>query len=124
MIQRFEVAALHSNLDADTQEYAVKKLASLDASLPRHSRPSAHMEVRLQATTDEGKKVYICEVTLSIPHKNFVVTEQAATWKAAIDVARTCLKYRINEHKAAFTGGKRTRHLFARLRRRMVFVEA
>lgn len=114
MIKKFELLGLHTVVDNDVRTYANNKLASLDQYIPRHSRNSAHLEVRLREEKKGSRVQAICEAILHLPRRTISLTERADSIFAAIDAVKTCLKLLIQKYKNEFTNNKRRRHLAAR----------
>lgn len=117
MLQKFEITALHTDVDEGLRKYIQKKLGRVDKYLARRSRESAHMEVRLKEEKKSGKKQCICEVTLHLPHDTITLKEGTMNMYASVDIAETKLKQQIEKYKESHTDGKRQRHMFARFSR-------
>lgn len=119
MIQKFEITGVHVEINQQLREYIIKKLGSIDRYLPRHSRDSAHLEVRLNESKIDGKIQTICEVTLYMPHDTINLTESANTIYGAVDITKTKLKQRVQKYKDEHMNSKKRRHVFGRLRQRL-----
>jgi putative sigma-54 modulation protein len=117
MLQKFEITGLHTEVDEGLRKYITKKLGRVDKYLAKHSRESAHMEVRLKEEKRGGKKQCVCDVTLHLPHDTIQIKEGTLNMYAAVDIAETKLKQQIEKYKESHTDAKRQRHLLARLSR-------
>lgn len=116
MVQKFELSAIHINLDDSLKKYATKKLGSIDKYLSKQIRPSAHLEVHLKEQKIAGKIQSVCEATLHLPHDSIRLSEATQNMYAAIDIVETKLKQQVEKYKELHFGGKRRRQLFARFR--------
>ena len=121
MLQKLEITGIHFVVKEPLKKYAGDKLGSLDRYIPRHSRESAHMEIRLFESKIEGRKQPVCEVTLHLPREAMVLKEHGPTHYAAIDIVEAKLKMKIKDYKEKLTGSERAQHLWGRLRRRLTF---
>jgi len=119
MIKKFEIIGVHIEVDPKLHSYITKKLGDLDRYIPRHSRESAHLEVRLNESKIDGKTQFICEVTLYLPHETINLTETAITVYGAIDIIKGKLKQQIQKYKDENMSGKQRRHLFRHLKNRL-----
>ena len=117
MLQKFEVTGLHFDIDKALRNYIAKKLGSLDRYVPKATRSSAHLEVRVKETKQDGKVRSVCEATLHLPHETINLTESALNMHAAIDIVQDKLRQQIKKYKDESMNGKQRRHIFGRLRR-------
>ena len=120
MIEKFEVAAVHTTVDDRLQKYVTKKIAALDRYLPRRVRGSAHAEVFLKedkaAKGEHRKNPFVCEVTLHLPHDVINVSEATSNMYSAVDIVEAKLKHAIRKYKETHTPGIIRRRLAARRR--------
>ena len=114
MLQKFKIIGLHFSVSASLRKYIVKRLGNLDQYMPRHSRDSAYMEVRLKEEKASPKKSSICEVILHLPHATISLTEAASDMKTTINVVKGKLKQEIRQYKDELPSSKQRRHLFWR----------
>lgn len=117
MLQKLEISAVHADIDDSLRKYVTKKIGRLDRYLPRHSRESAHAEVRLK----ESKKAKdncrcTCEVTLHLPQNTINVTECTLNMYAAIDIVEAKLKLQLRKYKDRYASGKMHRRIMARFK--------
>ncbi len=121
MLQKLEITGIHLDVKEPLRKYITQKLGNLDRYIPKHSRESAHMEVRLFETKIDGRKQPVCEVTLHVPRESITLKEHGATPYAATDIVETKLKLKIKDYKEKLTSGERSQHVWGRLRRHLVF---
>lgn len=114
MIERLEIANVHTPSDKDIEKYARKKVGALDRYVQRSARESLHAEVKLKKSNTKDKKHSVCEVILHLPHENITSSESAINMYAAIDIVETKLKYQLRKYKDMHTNPKFYRRVFAR----------
>jgi ribosomal subunit interface protein len=118
MLQKFEVQGVHTTVDDNLRKYVHKKIGGLDRYLSRHHRQSAHAEVHLKESKAKNNQRCTCEVTMYLPNETINLKESAYNMFAAVDIVEAKLRQRLKKYKELHGGGKFTRHVFARLRRR------
>jgi len=119
MITKFEIRGVHYEIDDNLRKYITKKIGGMDRYLSRHDRASAHAEVMLKESKNKNKVNCTCEVTLYIPRETINLSESALNMFAAVDIVEAKLKQQLKKHKDLHENGKRHRHIFGRLRRRL-----
>jgi ribosome-associated translation inhibitor RaiA len=62
MIERITINGVHTVVDEDLNKYVTKKIGKLDTFMSRHSRESAHVEIKLKEAKAKDKKQATCEV--------------------------------------------------------------
>lgn len=97
---QLSIEAEHVKLDDDLQKYARKKVSSLEKYIPRASRASARVEVRLKQVKAKDKNSSTCELTLHLPHQILNCSETTQHIYAAIDIASATLREQIVKYKA------------------------
>ena len=118
MFQKFEINAVHADVDDKLKAYVNKKIGGLDKYISKHSRESAHAEVHLKEGKNKNNNRFTCEVTLFLPHQTIIVKESAINMYAAVDISEVKLKQQIQKYKDKHHGWKMQRHRFGRLRRK------
>lgn len=103
MINKLEVAGIHTDATKDIQKYVKKKIAKLDAYMPRHARKSAHAEVRLKESKAKDKKQCTAEVVLYLPGEVITAKETTVNMYAAIDIVEEKLKTQLRKYKSQST---------------------
>jgi putative sigma-54 modulation protein len=114
MVQKLEISGEHYEVDANLRKYITRKIGRLDKYLSRHSRESAHLEIRLKEEKANGKKQCVANVTLHLPKETIVVKESTLNMYAAIDIIQAKLKQQMQRYKDLHSNGKLHRKLFAR----------
>jgi len=99
MINKVEVASIHTDGGQDIQKYAKKKISKLDSYMPRHARKSAHAEVKLKEAKSKDKKQCTVEVILHVPGETITAKETTVNMYAAIDIVEEKLKSQLRRYK-------------------------
>jgi ribosomal subunit interface protein len=120
MIGRLEITGVHSKVDDKLRKYVTKKVGGLDRYLSRHSRASAHAEVKLKESKSKDKNRYSCEVILHLPHEVFRTEEHTVNMYAAVDIVEAKLKTRLKKYKATHDRPKLHRRVLAQFKRRVL----
>lgn len=114
MVQKLEIAGEHYVIDDNLRKYITRKIGRLDKYLSKHSRESAHLEVRLKEEKAAGKKLCVANVTLHLPKETINIKESTLNMYAAIDIVQAKLKQQIQQYKDMHSNGKLHRKLFRR----------
>lgn len=124
MIKQLTVSGIHTDLNKDVTKYAQKKVAKLDAYMPRHARKTASAEVKLKEEIVKTKKQCTAEVVISVPGEVITATETTVNMYAAIDIVEEKLKSQLRKYKELTTdhksalGKSRVRATLAKLSRK------
>jgi len=118
MIQKFEINPIHTKVDDDLRKYVTKKIGRLDQYISRHSRQSAHAEVKLKESNAKDKKQCTCEVIMHLPHEVISTTETTINMYAAVDIVEAKLKNQLKKYKEKHDSSKLRRKVIGRIRRR------
>lgn len=117
MIKRLDIDGIHMEVSDDLQKYVNKKIGKLSKYMPRRARESAHAEVKLKAATTKGKKLYTCEVILTLPKGVITTKETTVNSFAAVDIVETKLKNQLRRYKSQHSVLRgRTRRLVNKFR--------
>lgn len=119
MIEKLEINAIHTEVDDDLRKYVTKKIGRLDTYMSRHSRESAHAEVKLKEAHAKDKKQATCEVILFLPNETITTKETTLNMYAAVDIVETKLKNQLRKYKDKHHSSKLRRRLKARFRRQL-----
>ena len=114
MIEKLEIANVHTPNDKDIEKYAKKKIGMLDKYVSRNIRLSLHAEIKLKSNNSKDKKQSVCEVIIHLPHDTITSSESGLNMYAAIDIVETKLKYQLRKYKDLHTNPKFYRRIFAR----------
>ncbi|HET9098175.1 MAG TPA: ribosome-associated translation inhibitor RaiA [Candidatus Saccharimonadales bacterium] len=118
MLQKIEISKVHTTADQNLTKYVNKKIGGLDKYIPRQARGDAQTEVFLKESKAKNNNCFTCEVTLSLPHQQIVVSESALNMYAAVDIAEAKLKVQLKKYKDQHSPAKTRRRLSARFLRR------
>lgn len=120
MIQKLEIAGVHTSVDDKLHRYVTKKIGKLDTYIARHARKSAHAEVILKKSKAKSNKVlYACEVIVHLPHEVLRVEEATLNLYAAVDIVEEKLKHQLKKYKEVHASPKLHRRVMARLKRQL-----
>jgi len=117
MMQKLEIKAIHAEVNDDLRKYVNKKIGKLDIYMSKHSRLSAHAEIRLKEANSKDKKQSTCEVVLHLPHEVITTKETTVNMFAAVDIVEAKLKNQLKKYKEKHDSSKLRRHIMARIRR-------
>ena len=117
MIERLDISGVHLRVDDDLRKYVHKKVGHLDRYIPKHSRLSVRVEVRLKESKAKDKKECTCETVLYLPHEVISVRESTVNMYAAVDIAEAKLKSQLKKYKSLYANPKLHRRLLLRVRR-------
>ena len=117
MIQKLEISAIHTELSDDLRKYVNKKIGKLDIYMSKHSKLSAHAEVKLKDANAKDKKQSTCEVILYLPHDVITTKETTVNMFAAVDIVEAKLKNQLKKYKEKHDSSKLRRHVMARIRK-------
>lgn len=117
MIGKLEISGVHTNVDEKLKKYVTRKIGNLDKYLSRHSRASAHAEVKLKEIKSKDKNRYACEVIMHLPKEVFRIEECTVNLYAAIDIVEEKLKNQLKKYKAMHAHPKLHRRVLSRLKR-------
>lgn len=118
MIKQLEITGVHMQVGEDLRKYVTKKIGRLDRYIPRTSRESAHVQVKLKEAKKDGKKECICEVIMQLPHEKITITESTINTFAAVDIAETKLHQQLARYKDLHVNPRLHRRMLARLKHR------
>ena len=99
MIEKLTINGVHTKVDDDLNKYVTKKIGKLDTFMSRHSRVSAHAEVRLIEAKAKDKKQATCEVIIHMPHEVLATKETTLNMYAAVDIVEAKLRNQLKKYK-------------------------
>jgi putative sigma-54 modulation protein len=120
MIQKLEISGVHTDVDGNLRKYVMRKIGGLDHYLSRHTRASAHAEVKLKEAKSKDKNRYACEVIMHLPHETLRVEERTVNMYAAVDIVEEKVKQQLKKYKALHESPKFHRRVLARFKRNAV----
>lgn len=120
MIKQLEITGVHMQVGEDLQKYVTKKIGRLDRFIPKGSRESVHVEIKLKEATTKGKKECTCEVIMRLPHDQLTVSESTVNTFAAVDIVETKLHHQLKRYKELHANPRLHQRLMTRLKHRPV----
>lgn len=117
MIQKIEINSVHADVDEDLRKYVLKKIGHLDKYMSKHTRVSAHAEVKLKASKAKDKREHTCEVILYLPHEVLTTQESTMNIYAAIDIVEAKLRNQLKKYKETHESVRLRQRVIARLKR-------
>lgn len=120
MIKQLHITGMHMQVGEDLHKYVTKKLARLDRYVPKTSRESLKMDVKLKEDKKKGQKLCTCEVIVSLPQETITITEDTINIFAAVDIAETRLRGQLRRYKDLHANPRLHRRIIARLKHRPV----
>lgn len=119
-MQKLEISGIHIKPDERLKKYITRKLGSLDKYAPRHSRDSAHAEIKLKEHISKGKNESTCEMVLRLPQETLTIQETTQNMYAAVDIVEEKMKQQLKKYKSLHANPRLHQRAIARLRRRAV----
>lgn len=117
MIQKLEISGVHAVLDDDLKKYVTKKIGRLDLYMSRHTRASAHAEVKLKEAKLKQRKQATCEVIMHLPHDTLMTKETTLNMYAAVDIVEAKLKNQLKKYKETHESNRLHKRIIRRLKR-------
>lgn len=117
MIQKLEINGVHADVGNDLHKYVLKKIGKLDKYMSKHTRVSAHAEVKLKESKAKDKKKHTCEVILHLPQEVITVQESTINMFAAVDIVEAKLKNQLKKYKELHESSKIRRRIISRIKR-------
>lgn len=100
MIKRIEISGIHLEVDSDLQKYIVNKIRKIERLVPKASRPSLHVEVKLKEEKTNDKKHCQCEIIMHLPGENITAKETTVNMFAATDIVVAKLRSQLEKYRA------------------------
>lgn len=117
MIERLDIAGLHMSVGEDLRKYVIRKIGRLDRFIPRDSRASVHVEVKLKEGKAKDKNARTCEVILRLPHETLALKETTINMFAAVDIVEAKLRAALKRYKETHGNPRFHRRLISRFQR-------
>ncbi len=119
MLNNLQISAVHSQVTEKEKSYARKKIGALEKFIPKSSRPSTSVEIKLKQIKSKDKNDHECEVIMKLP-KNTITSHRASTtFMVAIDEVEENLKKQLKSYKDKRTISRLTRHSVARIAKKL-----
>ncbi len=118
MINNLHLTAIHTKLTDDMHLYVEKKIGGLYRYMPRGSRESARVDVKLKEAKSKDKRTYECEVIMKLPKASLTAHRKSTSMLAAIDEVEANFKNQLKHYKNMHSPSRLQRHVMSRIRGR------
>lgn len=118
MIQKIEINGVHAEVSESLKKYVLKKIGGLDKYMSKHTRQSAHAEVKIKESNAKNNRQHTCEVILYLPHETVVTHEATMNIYAAVDIVEAKLRNQLKKYKETHESVKLRQRVAARFKRR------
>ena len=119
MLNNLQISAVHSQVTDKEKTYARKKISALEKFIPKGSRASTSVEVKLKQNKSKDKNDHECEVIMKLPKHTITSHRSSTTFSVAIDEVEENLKKQLKSYKDKRTISKITRHSVARIAKKL-----
>lgn len=116
MISRLEISGVHTDVDSNLKKYISKKIGRLDRFIPKQSRESMHVIVKLKEGKARGSSERTCEVIAHLAHDDITIKETTINMYAAIDIAEAKLRNQFKKYKDLHTSPRLHQRLLTHLK--------
>lgn len=123
MIKRLTIDGVHMAVGEDLKKYVAKKIGRLDRYIPKTSRQSVLVDIKLKEGRAKDKNQRTCEAIMHLPQETLTVQETTINIYAAIDIVEAKLRTQLKKYKDTHTSPRLRQRLVARLKRRPAPVE-
>lgn len=118
MIKQLAITGIHMPVGDDLRKYATKKIGHLDQYIPKESRVSAQLDIKLKEVKTKGQKECVCEAILQLPGETLTVSEGTVNIFAAVDIVEAKLKAQLRKYKMTHTNPRLHQRILIRLKHR------
>lgn len=118
MVNNLRISGIHTKVTDETRAYAEKKIGGLFKYMPKDSRESAQIDVKLKEAKSANKKLYECEVIMTLPKGRITAHRKSTAILAAIDEVEDNLINQLKRYKNTHSRSRIQRHVMARFRKR------
>lgn len=118
MIKRLDISGVHMSVGDDLKKYVTKKIGRLDRFIPKDSRESAYVEIKLKEGKAKDKNERTCEIILRLPHETIAIKETTINIYAAVDIAETKLRNQLKRYKELHVSPRLHQRVLAKLKHR------
>lgn len=116
MIRKFEVKGVATGGDEKLKKYVAKSVAKLERYMPRRTRESAHVEVKLKENKAQSNKKCTAELIVYMPHETLTAKESTINMFAAVDIVEAKLVNQLKKYKEMHTNPRLLRRMAQKLR--------
>ncbi|HEU4914032.1 MAG TPA: ribosome-associated translation inhibitor RaiA [Candidatus Saccharimonadales bacterium] len=118
MIKRLNIDGVHMDVGEDLKKYVAKKIGRLDRYIPKASRESVLVDIKLKEGKAKDKNERTCEIILHLPQETLTIKETTINIYAAIDIAETKLRNQLKKYKDLHASPRLHQRLISRLKHR------
>lgn len=118
MIKKFEISGVGEGGDEKLKKYVEKSVLKLERYMPRKTRESAHVEVKLRENKSQSDKKCVAELIVYMPRETLNAKEATVNMFAAVDIVEAKLIAQLKKYKETHTNPRLLRRLTGKLRRR------
>jgi ribosomal subunit interface protein len=118
MIKRLDISGVHMDVGADLQRYVIKKIGRLDRFMPKGSRESVHVEVKLKEGKAKDRNERTCEVLVRLPQETLTIKETTINVYAAVDIAEAKLRQQLKKYKELHVSPRLHQRMLAKFKHR------
>lgn len=117
MINRIEISGINYKLEEDIKRYVRRKIGRLDRFVPRRTRGSLHVEVKLKEANEKHGNKYECEAVFHLPEEQLCVSDSTMNMFAAIDIVEEKMKNSLRKYKDKHATSRKGGGLLGRFKR-------
>lgn len=118
MIKRLNIDGVHMEVGPDLKKYVAKKIGRLDRFVPKASRESVQVDVKLKEGKAKDKNERTCEVIFRLPQETLTVKESTVNIYAAVDIVETKLHHQLKKYKDFHASPRFHQRIIAKLKHR------
>jgi ribosomal subunit interface protein len=118
MIKRLDISGVHMDVGTDLQRYVIKKIGRLDRFMPKASRESVHVEVKLKEGKAKDRNERTCEVLVRLPQETLTIKETTINVYAAVDIAEAKLRQQLKKYKELHVSPRLHQRMLAKFKHR------
>ena len=119
MIEKLDIAGVHMDVGPDLKKYVEKKIGRLDRYVPRRSRESVRVQIKLKEGKAKDKNERTCEIIMRLPRETITLSETTINIYAAIDIVETKLRNQLKRYKDQHAIPRLHRRVLTHLKQRM-----
>lgn len=118
MIKYLNIDGVHMEVGSELRKYVGKKIGRLDRFIPKASRQSVQVDIKLKEGRAKDKNERTCEVIFRLPQETITVKETTINIYAAVDIVEAKLHHQLKKYKDFHTNPRFHQRLIARLKHR------
>ncbi len=119
MMNVINITGVRYTPDDLTKRYVRKKIGSLDRYLSRHTRKSAHVDIKLKEVNRAHGNKYECDVIMHLPEQTIMAKDSTLNMLAAVDIVEEKLRAQLKKYHDTRKEHRGRHDLLGRLKRRV-----